>query len=154
MNRNPMKKAIKKLNERNNFYKIFDRNGCPLFFPKISDEQLQILRADLRVYAIDGLLGREWDVQGEPEIENGFVNFRLKEHDKDREMAFTIPLDQFQKIVMFVYDNNFSSVDKFVNNMLPSFNGPDNACFIGVNYGGEGIQIGFILPLPAQKFEA
>lgn len=158
MTKKEMKRAkakIKKFVESNDV--IIDRNGCKLIVPKNGDSEeakkwMKQVEDSCEIYAIDncGFLYKECDVVSIND--NGFMTtFMVKNHNNpnDSEKAFICLTSVIDKMKSIIHEVNFSSLDAMKKNLLPTFNGPDGACFIGKPL--DGVTIGFKFTIPNVK---
>ena len=126
---------------------VIDRNGCKLFYPKnITQEQLDSIFNTVELYGVDNLLGKNWNVVDVQDSD--VITFNLKVVDGDETMVLSMTSSRYLKMVDTLYKNNFSSVENFVGNLLPTFNGPDRACFVGLTHPEDGITYGFKFDIP------
>ena len=144
------KAMVKKLMENKEV--IIDRNGSKLLVPKkendASKKWMKEIEDSMEIYAVDNSLYEEGDVV-DVVGEGAFTSIMYKNHrnPSDPVKVLTIMTDMLNDIKSAIHQVNFTSLDAIKKNLLPTFNGPDNACFIGKPIGG-GAHIGFKFTLP------
>lgn len=135
---------------------VIDRNGMSLLIPKEgSGDDLRLMKmvkSTMQLYGLDGVLFNQGDVVSIEDC-GFFTTITVKDHDsKSHDFKYVnIPTESFDKIKEFVINNNFSSYKAFKRNLLSTYNGPDNACFIGIPY--QGMNFGFQFNLPEERTE-
>jgi hypothetical protein len=132
------------------FDTIIDRNGCKLVVPaagETANEYMNQVFESMELYAIDGLFGKEWNVKlivnGDP-----FISCYVENSRNPKEtIVVNVLAENYRSMLTAIARNNFSSWENFKKNLLPSFNGPDKACFICLT-DPEGIAYGFKFDIP------
>ena len=153
---NPMKEQAYRESLKSQFEKITDRNGCAIIVPKDgnSDDAMSIMelvKKSFKFYALDGILYSEGDIVDitmVPSPMGDMANIRIKDHNNPASMEKSIVLQNadLENAKDFFIRNNFSSWEVFKRNLLPSFNGSDSACFVGINFHGGNLGAMFSIP--------
>ncbi len=149
----PRKRAIK----TPGFDKIVDRNGCTLIIPSDGNSEegmnfLERVKNSFEFYAVDGVVYPEGDIidiTTVPILENmEMSHIKVKDHNDPNSMEkmIMLPSKTLENIKAFFLKFNFSSWEAFKTNLLPNYNGPDNACFVGVDFMGGKIGAKFSIP--------
>ena len=131
---------------------VIDRNGCSIYVPKDPVEAEAMMAqtwATMKLNGVDNFLYQEGDVVERKELDIGMTSLLIKNHQNanDHVKQLILPTATLTRVEKFFFENNFSSYEKFKKNLLPTYNGPDHACFIGTDIG-DGIQIGYMFTLP------
>ena len=150
---NPLKEKAYRESLKNMFDTIIDRNGCKLLVPKNEDEAakkwMQQVEDNMEIYGLDGsVLYREGDVVDV--VDHGlWSEILIKNHNcsSDPVKSMMIMTSQIEQLKKVIHIMNFSSLDAMKKNLLPSYNGPDNACFIAKPLP-DGSSLGFKFTLP------
>lgn len=146
MTKRQMKAYKKRLNNvKDKFEIIKNRNGCNLVVDRNESDHTKKLMEEVKnsmeFYAIDGLFYEHGDVVDV--VDSGLMTtFAIKNSDNPNSPVkyletFTSNVDKLRE---FFINNNFSSYEAFKHNLLPSYNIPDGACFVGTQW--EGIFFG------------
>jgi hypothetical protein len=136
--------------------KIVDRNGCAIIVPKDGDSDeaknfMEVVKNSFKFYAFDGIIYPEGDITNitvVPSPTGDMANIQVKDHNNPASIEKSIILQNadLESAKAFFLRNNFSSWEAFKTNLLPSFNGPDSACFVGTNFHGGNLGAMFTIP--------
>ena len=136
--------------------KITDRNGCCIIVPRDGDSNeaksfMESVKSSFEFYAFDRILYPEGDITAihiVPSPMGDMAHIQIKDHNNPTsiEKSIVIQNADLEIVKAFFIRNNFSSWKAFKSNLLPSFNGPDSACFVGTNFHGGTLGAKFSIP--------
>lgn len=114
---------------------------------------MQYAMKNTALYAVDNSpLGAEMNVASANELDEiGMVQLNLVDANTSEEKMMMLPKANIDALKRKLIQNNFSSYEAFKTNLLPTFNAPDGACFVGLTDPDDGIQYGFKVDLPTKS---
>lgn len=146
-----LKKAIKNTEK---YMTITDRNGCKLRVPRDgnSEEAKYLMEYALLHIELSGVdntpLGAQMDVVSAVELDDiGMVRLHLTAPNSTDQKMLILPKQTLLHLKKILIQKNFLSYEAFVANILPAYNGPDKASFVGLT-DSDGITYGFMISLP------